>query len=64
MLIGGLVMHQFISSSVVGLGSLIDGSKQSVWPLVREDEFRRIVKNAVNSELFYLQNDRTQSVSI
>ena len=59
MLIGGLVMHQFISSSVVGVGSLIDGSKNSVWPLVLEDEFRRIVKNAVKSELLYLQNDRS-----
>ena len=41
MVIGGLVMHQLIFSSVVGIGSLIDGS------LALEDEFRRIMKNAI-----------------
>ena len=41
MLIGGLVTHQLISSSVVGVGSLIDpdGSQNAVWPLARDDEF-------------------------
>ena len=47
MLSGGLVMHQLISSSVVGIGSLIDGSQNAVWPLALEDEFRRIMKNAI-----------------
>ena len=42
MLIGGLVTHQLISSSVLGVGSLIDGSQNAVWPLVLEDEFRYI----------------------
>ena len=53
MLIGGLETHQLISSSVVGVGSLIDGSQNAVWPLAFEDEFRRIMKNAVtNLSLF------------
>ena len=47
MLIGGLVMHQLISSSEIGIGSLIDGSQNAVWPLALEDEFHRIMKNAV-----------------
>ena len=47
MLIGGLVRRQLISSCVVGVGSLIDGSQNAVWPLALEDEFRRIMKNAV-----------------
>ena len=50
MLIGGLVTHQLISSSsVVVVGSLIDGSQNVVWPLALEDEFRRIMKNAVTT---------------
>ena len=53
MLIGGLETHQLISSSVVGVGSLTDGSQNAVWPLAFEDEFRRIMKNAVtNLSLF------------
>ena len=43
MLIGGLC-HQLISSSVVGVGSLIDGSQNAVSPLA----FRRIMKNNEN----------------
>ena len=31
---------------MVGVGSLIDGSQNAVWPLALEDEFRRIMKNA------------------
>ena len=42
MLIGGLC-HQLISSSVVGVGSLIDGSQNAVSPLA----FRTIMKIAV-----------------
>ena len=42
MLIGGLC-HQLISSSVVGAGSLIDGSQNAVSPLA----FRTIMKIAV-----------------
>ena len=53
MLIGGLVTHQFMSSSVVGVGSLIDGSQNAVWPLALENEFRRIMKNAVKHTLLY-----------
>ena len=40
----GYVTHQLISSSVVGVRSLIDGSQNAVWPLALEDEFRRIMK--------------------
>ena len=47
MLIGGLVTNQLISSSVVGVGSVIDGSQSTVWLLTIEGEFRRIMKNAV-----------------
>ena len=47
MLIGGLITHHLISLSVVGIGSLIDGSQNVIWPLALEDEFRRIMKNAV-----------------
>ena len=32
---------------MVGVGSLNDGSKNAVWPLELEDEFRRIMKIAV-----------------
>ena len=46
MLIGGLITHQLISSSVVGVGSF-DGNQNAVWPLALEGEFRRIMKNAV-----------------
>ena len=41
---GGCVAHQLISASVAGVGSLIDGSQNAVWPLALEDEFRRIMK--------------------
>ena len=51
MLIGGLVTHRLISSCVVGVGSLIDESQNAVWPLALEDEFSRIVKNAVKGKL-------------
>ena len=44
MLIGGCVAHQLISASVAGIGSLIDGGQNAVWPLALEDEFRRIMK--------------------
>ena len=38
-------------SSVVGVGSLIDGSQNAVWPLVLEDEFLRIMKIARNCQV-------------
>ena len=37
MLIGGLVTHKLILSSVVGVRGLTDGSQSAVWPLVLED---------------------------
>ena len=40
MLLGGLVTHQLISSSVVGVRSLIDESQNAVWPLPLESEKR------------------------
>ena len=36
-----------ISSSVVGVGSLIDGSQNAVWLLALEDVFCRIMEKAV-----------------
>ena len=44
MLIGRLVTQQLILSSVVGVGSLIDGSQNAVWLWALEDEFPRIMK--------------------
>ena len=43
MLISRLVTHQLISSFVVGVGSVIDGSQNAVWPFALEDEFCRIM---------------------
>ena len=43
----GCVTHQLISTSVVGVGSLINGSQNSVWLLALEDDFRGIMKIAV-----------------
>ena len=65
MLIGGLVMHQLTSSSVVGVGSLIDGSQNAVWPF--ENEFRRITRNAVTLMQvagFYVSNSCSHLVPI
>ena len=56
------VTQQLISSSVVGVGDLIDGSQNAVWPLVLEDEFRKIMKIAV-SALRRLWNRRRISYS-
>ena len=47
--IGGLCHASLISSSVVCVGSWIDGSQNTVWLLALEDEFHRIMKIAVNS---------------
>ena len=47
MLIGRLVTQQLISSSVDGVGSLIDGSQNSVWTVGLADEFPRIMKDAI-----------------
>ena len=47
MLIGGLVTHQLILSSVVGVGTLIDGSQNAVGLLTLEGEFCRIMRNTV-----------------
>ena len=46
MLIGGLVTHQLISSCVVGVRHLIDGSQNTVLLLALEDEFHRITKKS------------------
>ena len=43
-------MHQLISSSVVGVGNLIDESQNNVGSLALEDEFRRIMKIVVKSQ--------------
>ena len=51
MLISGLVTHHLVSSSVVGVGSLIDGSQNAVWTFALEDEFRRIIKNALTARI-------------
>ena len=51
MLIGGLVTHLLISSSVADVGSLVEGSQNAVWPLALEDEFRRTMKNAVKQSI-------------
>ena len=49
-----LVTHQLVSSLVVGVGSLIDGSQSTVWLLAIEGEFRRIMKKCSKKERIIL----------